>query len=355
MLLVQPSEIFVAGDGKASYQLLDVRAPIEVERGALPNSVFEPILTNEERHEVGLCYRHKGQQAAIELGYELTTPYLPERIAAWRKACETAPSAVMCWRGGLRSKLTCEFIARGDVPRVAGGYKALRNYLLSQLEPRLKTKQVSVLTGLTGSGKTNLLRELRGQSSQLDILDLEAEAHHRGSAFGKLDAQPSQASFENSIAVQILLSGQNRLIIEDESRGIGRLRLPGALYKAMSFAPLIRLEASLKERMNHIFDEYVRSSTESRGQVKTQQHLESGILKLYQRLGWKTVKLCLESLEEARQSGKWLEPSAHYVWIAILLNEYYDPLYQKAMKQNDRPVLFSGTYQQCLEYLAGSN
>ncbi len=357
MTVVTPSDLYVAGTKKALFQLLDVRAPLEVEHGAMPGSLFEPILTNQERHAVGLCYREKGQQAAIELGYALTAPYLPGRIEAWRKACEAAPSAVMCWRGGLRSKLACEFIARNDVPRIEGGYKALRKFVMSQLEPSLEKKQVIVLTGLTGSGKTKLLRHLHAQRhlnvprQDLGILDLEAEAHHRGSAFGKLDTQPSQATFENSLATQVLLGAENELILEDESRAIGHLRLPNTLYKAMSRAPAIILEASLDERVQHIFDEYVKAKTQQQSQEETHRNLETNILKLYKRLGWKTVKACLDSLDQAKQSGLWLEPTAHHLWISTLLDEYYDPLYKKALRQNERPVLFAGNYQSCLNYL----
>ena len=125
MTLIQPQDLYPAQAAKPSFQLLDVRAPIEVERGAMPYSFFEPILNNEERHQVGLCYREKGQEAAITLGYALTAPHMPKRIESWRKTCAAAPTAIACWRGGLRSKLATEFIARSDVPRIEGGYKGL--------------------------------------------------------------------------------------------------------------------------------------------------------------------------------------------------------------------------------------
>jgi tRNA 2-selenouridine synthase len=364
MSLITPPDFYLPNAGRPAFQLLDVRAPLEVAKGAMPYSVFEPILTNEERHQVGLCYKENGQQAAIDLGYALTAPYLASRIESWRKTCDVGPTAVACWRGGLRSKLTSDFIARAEVPRVEGGYKALRNYVVSQLAPVLASKRVIVLAGLTGSGKTKFLKSqmmgnghqtfdqsLKPETQNLSIIDLEAEAHHRGSAFGSLDQQPSQATFENSVATKILLSTGKNLLLEDESRGIGAVSLPEGLYKTMSLAPLIILEAPLAERVQNIFEEYVSEATRQKGQEATRQTLEGDLLKLYQRLGWETVRACVESLDAAQNSGHWLEPSSHAYWITTLLTGYYDPLYQKSLGRSGRPVLFRGDYQECQEFL----
>ncbi len=356
MAAIKPQELYIANSSWPNFQLLDVRAPIEVERGAMPYSVFEPILNNEERHQVGLCYREKGQEAAITLGYELTAPYMPKRIESWRKTCEAAPTAIACWRGGLRSKLATEFIAGSNVTRIEGGYKALRNYVMKQLETTVDHKDFFILTGLTGSGKTKLLRDARLDHSQtLGILDLEAEANHRGSAFGKQGQQPSQATFENGLATKLLLSPYKHILLEDESRSIGRVWIPEILLQKMCEAPVIILDVALEERVQNIFLEYVQEPTLNQGLEITRQTLESNLLRLYQRLGWEKVKACVDGLDQAQESGTWNLASAHHYWITTLLTEYYDPVYKKAFGKYQRPSLFTGNFKECLDYIDSSD
>ena len=224
-------------------------------------------------------------------------------------------------------------------------------------------KKFIVLTGLTGSGKTKLLRfQVSGFSSQgfyrnpkpetrnLGVLDLEAEANHRGSAFGKQGQQPSQATFENSLATKLLLSPYSSILLEDESRSIGRVWIPEILLEKMCEAPVIVLDVALEERVQNIFTEYVLEPTQQQGLEVTRQNLESNILRLYQRLGWEKVKACVDSLDQAQES-EWLEASAHSFWIAILLTEYYDPVYKKAFGKYQRPIQFSGNFRECLDYI----
>jgi len=62
----QYHDIFVAGQ-----PLIDLRAPIEFDRGAFPSSVNLPLMVDKEREKVGTCYKEQGQQAAITLGHSL--------------------------------------------------------------------------------------------------------------------------------------------------------------------------------------------------------------------------------------------------------------------------------------------
>lgn len=347
--MLEPSQIYAPSAGHASVQLLDVRAPKEVERGALPNSVFEPILTNEERHLVGICYKEKGQQAAVDLGYELTSDALPERIKRWRAVSQDAPSAVMCWRGGLRSRLAHEFADVAGLERVSGGYKALRNYLIEQLEPSLFRKTPLIVTGLTGSGKTDFLTDIATENTEVQVLDLEGEAHHRGSAFGDRGEQPSQQSFENAVAAQLLLSPAKTLLLEDEAHRIGSLFLPKPVWKAVRTGKLVWLESTLKERVERIFKDYVQAETQLFGLEPTYQKLTRNLQKVRQRLGGAKVDECLATLEAAR--GSWLEVAVHRPWIETLLLDYYDPLYTKAVKTLDREVAFRGDAAACKAWL----
>ena len=83
----------------------------------------------------------------------------------------------------------------GGVPRLEGGYKAFRSYLMEQLDPQLISAEPISVGGRTGSGKTLLLGGLK------NVVDLEAIANHRGSSFGRfISKQPTQIDFENQLA-----------------------------------------------------------------------------------------------------------------------------------------------------------
>lgn len=51
--------------------IIDVRAPIEFNQGAMPNAINLPLMNNEERAAVGTCYKQHGSQKAVELGHQL--------------------------------------------------------------------------------------------------------------------------------------------------------------------------------------------------------------------------------------------------------------------------------------------
>ena len=351
MPLLSPADLYPSGAGHPAYNLLDVRAPVEVAAGALPGAASLPILTDEERHRVGLRYKEAGQAAAIKLGYELTELHLPGRIEAWRQVVAQGPTAVTCWRGGLRSKLTTEFIGNDRVARVEGGYKAIRAYLMGQLEPSLKRYEPVVIGGLTGSGKTALLEKLRG-TSDLRVLDLEHEARHRGSAFGRLaEPQPAQATFENSVAAQLLLGDEQRLVLEDESRSIGRLELPDALHETIQTSPVVLVEEPLENRITRIHQDYVLSLSRALGVAETRHYLSGSLLRLKKRLSGTITDTALESLANAERSGNWAELDAHRGWIAPLLELYYDPLYRKGLTKSGRPVVFTGDLEACTAWL----
>jgi tRNA 2-selenouridine synthase len=53
--------------------LIDVRAPIEFEKGAFMNAVNLPIMDDNDRHVVGIKYKEEGNAAATELGYDLVS------------------------------------------------------------------------------------------------------------------------------------------------------------------------------------------------------------------------------------------------------------------------------------------
>jgi tRNA 2-selenouridine synthase len=150
--------------------MLDVRAPLEFARGAFPGAVNLPLMDDAERHEVGLCYAQKGQQAAIELGHQLVSGLRKAaRIAAWAEFARAHPDGYLyCFRGGLRSQLVQQWLhaAGVDYPRVTGGYKAMRGFLIETTDAAAAEQQWFVLGGLTGSGKTDVLADVPRSTSK---------------------------------------------------------------------------------------------------------------------------------------------------------------------------------------------
>lgn len=349
--LLSPADLYPECGGCSRYTLLDVRAPVEVAAGALPAAASHPILTDDERHQVGIRYKEAGQDEAVRLGYALTDAAMPGRVEAWRSVAASGPTAVMCWRGGLRSKLTVEFIGDERVRRVEGGYKAVRNHLMNSLEPTLSRYETLVIGGLTGSGKTVLLEHLRC-TPDTRVLDLEHEARHRGSAFGRLaEPQPAQATFENSVAAQLLLGRETRLLLEDESRNIGRLELPEPLFRAVQTSPLVVVDEPLGRRVRRIHGDYVLSLSDALGVEAAQAYLGGSLARLRKRLSGSVTDAALAALAEAASSGLWRDPDAHRAWIAPLLTDYYDPLYRKSLRNSSRPVLFTGDLEACRAWL----
>ena len=160
--------------------------------------------------------------------------------AAWRDFAAAHPhAAIYCWRGGLRSQIAQRWLAESGVvlPRIVGGFKALRQFCLDMLE-RSVARDFVLVGGRTGSGKTAVVQALANH------VDLEALANHRGSAFGGHPTpQPPPVAFENALAVALLkLDPHAPTAIEDEGRSIGRLAVPQAVYDAMQRAPIVVLE-----------------------------------------------------------------------------------------------------------------
>ena len=318
----------------AGVRFIDVRAPSEFARGAVPGAVNLPILNDHERHEVGSTYTHKGHEAAVELGHRLVSGHVKQdRISAWVTEVEAHPNPwIYCWRGGLRSQIAQEWLreAGHHVPRVDGGFKALRQCCLNALARAPEALPWVVLAGRTGSGKTLLIRE------RSDSIDLEAHANHRGSAFGgRSCTQPSPVSFENGLAVAFLGLGSERLIVEDESRTIGRLALPAAWHQRMQSAPVVVLGAELAERVENIRREYVDEPlAEGVAPADLHARYQGALERISRRLGGDRHRAVARSLAEDFESGR------HHTWIEQLLRWYYDPMYDYQLgKKQDRIVM----------------
>jgi tRNA 2-selenouridine synthase len=324
----------------ASTPLIDVRAPIEFQEGSLPHSINLPIMNDKERTLVGTCYKEYGQAAAIKLGHELVNGNIKqERIQLWENYLKAHPETqIFCFRGGLRSQITCQWLKEVGIERqpIQGGYKKMRRFFLSQVEeaPLLPLLRLS---GLTGSGKTQALKQFENS------IDLEKLASHRGSAFGENGIQSSQIRFESELALD-LMKAEDFIMVEDESAVIGKLTIPRRFYQHMRNSPLIILKCDEETRIKNIFSEYVAPSDFS-----SMHHSLSRIAK---RLGGVRFKEVEEELKRAFERPKTVD--SHSGWIQALLRYYYDPFYEKDLKRQPGQILFEGTTQEIVEFISAN-
>ncbi len=342
--------------------LMDVRAPVEFTRGAFPTADNRPILDDAQREAIGIRYKQQGQDEAIRLGLELATPEIrAERLADWKAWIEDHPNGYLyCFRGGLRSRTTQAWLREQgiDYPLVKGGYKAMRRFLIDELERSARELDLWILAGMTGSGKTRVLVQTRHH------VDLEGLANHRGSAFGRAvdDWQPQQIDFENRLSIELLRHRHRHpatpLWLEDEGRLIGRLLLPDDLLERMRQAPRIYLERSLEERVRIIREDYIADNWpgyQARYGEEAAERFSAFVLdnldRIRKRLGGehhaRLRELFGTALEQLFASG---DASGFDEGIELLLTHYYDPMYRYQLKTKPRNILFSGDEQAVLEW-----
>ena len=340
-----------------STPLIDVRAECEYHDGHIPHSVNLPLLNDGERAEVGTCYKRKGQEAAITLGTELVSgDTKKERMTAWVRFIADNPTAViLCFRGGLRSQTVQKWLAESGLqrPLISGGYKALRRHLLRTTIRVASEKKIIIVAGKTGTGKTHLINNLTRS------VDLEGLANHRGSAFGRrVSAQPAQSVFENLLALDLLRQereGGATLFLEDESRAIGSISLPLELHRAMSVAPIVRVEESLDFRVETILNDYIVSNlTDFRlldpvqGDFLFSESLLASLDRIKKRLGGERHSALRDIMSAALTSNN--DHDQHRAWIRGLLVDYYDPMYEYQMTKKARRVVFKGDSDTFLEW-----
>lgn len=336
--------------------VIDVRAPVEFNQGHIPGSINMPILSDEHRHEIGIIYKQKGQAAAIKRGHELVSgEYLLRMVSQWKSFMTQNPSAVLtCFRGGQRSQIAQGWLNDAGVvrPRIAGGYKAFRQFMLHEIE-RISQKPLLVISGPTGSGKTLLIEKVK---CFRPAVNLEALAHHRGSAFGQLSIpQASQADFENLLAQQLLKAetqdSAHKLVVEDESRMIGRNAQPDTFFNQLRSSAIIFLEEPIDSRVQVIFDEYVLNlSLEER--AKAFDRYQTAAQKISKKLGGLRFKELQTNLNDAISTSiEQGQHEQHKVWIEKLLVWYYDPLYLGSLEKRNPKIIFRGSREAAIQYL----
>ncbi|MGQ7261155.1 tRNA 2-selenouridine(34) synthase MnmH [Vreelandella sp. V005] len=336
--------------------LIDVRAPIEFAQGALPGAVNLPLMVDEERHQVGIAYTRQGQAAAIELGERLVSGALKQaRVEAWKAYLAEHPDAVIyCFRGGLRSQIAQQWLEEVDLPRprLAGGWKAMRQALCERIEQAARQPML-VVAGLTGCAKTALINQLHNG------VDLEAYAHHKGSAFGRRPEEPAtQIDFEHALAKR-LLGLTEGLVIEDESRQIGNANIPLEFWRALQQAPRMRIEMPLDWRLAQIQQDYIIDLEQAyaarfgayQGWQLMQAQLSNALIRLAKRLGNARLQRLQRLQTLAFNEHAHGNPQAHEAWLAPLLTEYYDPLYRyhlEKRRETAPPEVHVGDWDSCL-------
>ena len=341
--------------------MIDVRAPVEFATGALPASINLPLMTDDERHQVGLRYKNNGQDSAIAMGHQLVHGEIKQqRVQAWQDFIQANPSAVLyCARGGLRSQLTQQWLAEAgiDCPRVEGGYKSLRGFLYQYLMDYCTGNMFTIVSGMTGTGKTEIIQALPTG------LDLEGAANHKGSSFGRpLDEQPAQIDFENRIAIDLLKiqdqHPQSRVVLEDESRNIGARHIPHDFSDRMAQSQFVVIDMDFEERLERLWQEYVverylktLAFFGATGEQEFARYLRESLLRVQKRLGGQRTKELLASMDNAIAIQHRDNFASHRHWLALITQDYYDPMYSYQLKKKKEMVVFRGSREAVVEWL----
>lgn len=295
--------------------ILDVRSPGEYERAHIPGAISFPMFNNEERAAVGTCYKKEGKDKAVELGLSIVGPKLASWVKSAKKLSQGKPLLIHCWRGGMRSGSMAWLLETAglSVKLLIGGYKAYRHLVLKNLANPLP---LHVLGGKTGSGKTEILLEMKKRGFQ--VIDLEGIAHHRGSAFGHLGLapQPSSEHFENLLFQELSqLNHQQTIWVEDESRHIGKVFMNLEFYNQLRDAPVLFLDIDAQYRLPYLVEVYAQYPKEL---------LAEAIEKIKKRLGgqhYQKAMACLE-IDEFEE-------------VAAITLQYYDKAYLHGLEQRD--------------------
>ena len=345
--------------------MMDTRAPLEFSKGAFPHTLNVPLMTDAERAQVGTCYKQQGQTAALALGHQLVAGSIKQqRLEQWLAFAQHNPEGYLyCFRGGLRSQIVQQWMKEAgcEYPRVIGGYKAMRRFLIDSQEQIIAVSQFCILAGHTGCAKTDLLNSLDNS------IDLEGLANHRGSAFGKRPGgQPSPIDFDNRLAIALLRQHHarptQRILLEDESKLIGRCAIPLQLRECMAQAPFVRVTVSLTQRVEHSFrncilcklDEWQQALGQEAGFAAFSDDLSGALQKTQKRLGgvlFQEINALLQQALVAHQRG---DPSLHRAWIERMLRDYYDPMYEYQLAHRYGVAEFTGTPTEVREYLRQS-
>ena len=306
-------------DIAATSLLLDVRAPAEYKNGHIPGAINFPLFTDEERKIVGKKYTKVGRMQAVMAGLDFVGPKMKGFVKEILKISAGKNLLVYCWRGGMRSEAMMFILktAGFKIQRLKNGYKDYRRHIHESFE---KDARFIVLGGMTGSGKTALLEEIGKLGKQ--VLDLEAIACHKGSAFGTIgqSEQPSTEQFENNLYETWKSFDLTEPIwVEDESLDIGKVKIPYPIYLAIRNHPVIVLNIERELRAKRLVTEYTGND----------QELKDAFERISKRIGGLNLKNALEAIDRNE-----------YHKAAMTALEYYDKAYNYGIEQRKSESIF---------------
>lgn len=310
---------------------IDVRSEAEFEKGHIPNAHNIPILNNEERHIVGNLYKNVSVDDARRQGLEFASKKLMIYFDAIQEIISQQPNVKIifyCSRGGYRST-SIALVLKGiglPVYWIDGGYKSYRQTVLDHLsDPNFYPKMV-VLHGLSGVGKTHVLKALA--TDQLPVLDLEGLAMHKGSHLGHIGigSIQTQQTFENQIFQTLIRMSTDYCFVESESKRIGPVFMPQPLYNNIQAGVHLLLNATIDFRVDLLVKDYSLCDD-----------FDAQLRKALLKLGVYTSKVFLDELEILIQKKDYAKISER------LLLEYYDPIYKKSIVKHEYTKQFDVT------------
>lgn len=320
-----------------SYILIDARSPKEFLESPIPGAVNIPALLDEERAEVGTAYVRVSTEKAKEIGIEKISKRLPEIFREINELSKKYDKLVFyCARGGMRSSsLEAIFYAlKYKTLKLEGGYKSYRNYIMEHLPEKNKNIKYITLHGRTGVGKTKILEKLSEKG--YSVMDLEKMANHKGSFFGGLceKKKQSQKRFESEVYENLSNNKTGYVLIESESKRIGDIYLPEVVHDSILTGCHIMIDTSMENRVKIIMEDYSGA---------TKEELKSCL----EKVGKYISKERYENYSKLLEDGKLAELSE------ILMEKYYDPLYDQSInKYSYEENIFYNTVEEGAERVA---
>jgi len=271
------------------WKVLDVRTPLEFDQGHIPGAENFPLMSNEDRAVIGTIYKQSGQFSAVLKAYGLLGPAMAGILKNAQKLLPCKKAVVYCWRGGMRSESMAWLLhsAGFEVKRLAGGYKSYRAYIRQVFG---NAKNLCIVGGKTGSGKTEILCALKEMGEQ--VVDLEGIASHKGSAFGHIGMKPQSTNeqFENRLAEVIMcFDPTKRIWLEDESKTIGKNYIPDEMWQSMFSSPLFFVEPDKESRLDRLVRDYAAADNIV---------LQESLCKISEKLGGDNFKKAIQALDD---------------------------------------------------------
>ena len=296
--------------------VVDVRSPVEFQKGHIPDALNLPLFTNEERSLVGTLYLQKGSSEALMKALELIGPKLKDFAAYALTIAPQRELLLHCWRGGMRSNSMAWLLSTAGMRTgtLNGGYKSYRRYVR---ECFLRPVNLWIIGGMTGSGKSEVIEALESKGQQ--VVHLERLAKHKGSVFGGvgMPQQPTTEQFENDLYTCLSqLDPKVITFVEDESLAIGKVFIPRPFFDQMSAARLVKLTVPFDRRVKQLVSAYTGGDREL---------LITSVRRIERRLGPENTRTVTDYIRTGEMT-KAVE----------LVLKYYDKIYSRSMDANKR-------------------